>query len=548
MPGRSSSKVADLDALPDDPDDLEADLQALAGPSAGPNGGQMYIDGFTAGQLPPKSSIREIRINSNPFSSEYDRVGYGRIEIFTKPGTDTFHVQLEIMGNDSAFNSRNPFATTEPSYDSTTFMGNINGPINKNSSFFISIQRRDTDNVNVVRASVLDSNFNVVPFSDAVANPQTRTNFSPRIDYQLTKNNTLSVRYQYFRNTAQNQGIGQFNLASQGSDSLSSEQQVQVSDTQVFGAKVVNETHFQYLHQVTNQTAQNPGLTISVLGAFTGGGSNSGNNGDTSNRYEFQNYTSMILGKHVLKFGGRLRQAGDNYVSNAGFNGMYTFPSIAAYQIMEQGLSQNLSAAQIIANGGGPSQYSITTGIPTTTASMFDAGLYMQDDWRVRTNVTLSLGLRFETQNRISNHADWAPRLAVAWGLGKNTVLRVGSGIFYDRFSESNVLQAARLNGIRQEQFIVPSPNFLPPNAPQPGPIAALQLQPTKYQIAPNFHAPGTIQSAVTLERQLTKSAKLSVSYMNSRGFDQLLTNSINTPFPGPADRSPAIWERRKHL
>ena len=64
-------KDADLDALPDDPDDLQADLEALAGPSAGPNGAQFFVDGFSGGQLPPKSSIREIRINSNPFSAEY---------------------------------------------------------------------------------------------------------------------------------------------------------------------------------------------------------------------------------------------------------------------------------------------------------------------------------------------------------------------------------------------------------------------------------------------------------------------------------------------
>src|SRR5271155_3169048 len=99
----------ELEALPDDPDELQSDLEALAGPSAGPNGGQMYIDGFTAGQLPPKSSIREIRINQNPFSSEYDQLGYGRIEIFTKPGTDKLHGQVFADGNDSAFNSPNPF-------------------------------------------------------------------------------------------------------------------------------------------------------------------------------------------------------------------------------------------------------------------------------------------------------------------------------------------------------------------------------------------------------------------------------------------------------
>ena len=81
---------AALDALSDDPDDLAADLQALAGPATGPNGGSIFIDGFSGGQLPPKESIREIRINQNPFSPESDKLGYGKIEIFTKPGFDKY--------------------------------------------------------------------------------------------------------------------------------------------------------------------------------------------------------------------------------------------------------------------------------------------------------------------------------------------------------------------------------------------------------------------------------------------------------------------------
>ncbi len=80
-------KGGDLDALSDDPDELQSELQALAGPAAGPNGGQIYIDGFEGGQIPPKSSILEIRVNQNPFSAEFDRIGYGRIEIVTKPGS-----------------------------------------------------------------------------------------------------------------------------------------------------------------------------------------------------------------------------------------------------------------------------------------------------------------------------------------------------------------------------------------------------------------------------------------------------------------------------
>src|SRR6202162_1875974 len=135
-------KDKDLEALSDDPDELQEELQALAGPSAGPNGGQIYIDGFTGGQLPPKASIREIRINQNPFSAEYDKLGYGRIEILTKPGTDQWHGQLFLTGTASQFNARNPFerlpeGEPPPGYESTQFRGNIGGPLTNRASLFL---------------------------------------------------------------------------------------------------------------------------------------------------------------------------------------------------------------------------------------------------------------------------------------------------------------------------------------------------------------------------------------------------------------------------
>src|SRR5580700_6214164 len=201
----------ELEALPDDPDELLTDLQALAGPSAGPNGGQLYIDGFTAGELPPKESIREIRINSNPFSAEYDKLGYGRIEVFTRPGTDKFHGQAMVDGNDSAFNSPNPFGgADQPGYDSTLFTANVGGPINKKASFYFNFQHRNINNLSDIDAITLDpTTFLETPFIESVPFPQHRTNLTPRIDYQLTKNNTLTVRYQYFLDTEQNEGIGQ---------------------------------------------------------------------------------------------------------------------------------------------------------------------------------------------------------------------------------------------------------------------------------------------------------------------------------------------------
>jgi carboxypeptidase family protein len=537
-------KGKDLEALSDDPDELQSELEALAGPAAGPNGGQIYIDGFTGGQLPPKSAIREIRVNQNPFSAEYDRLGYGRIEILTKPGLDQYHGQFFANGNASSFNSRNPFATQIPGYHSEFLDGNIGGPlVSKKASFFFDGEHRKIQDNSVVSAYVLGPNFKPVPYSQAVSNPRSRTELSPRVDYQLSTNNTLTVRYQFFRNNETDNGIGQLALPSQAYNSLSTEHTLQVSDSQVLSARAVNETRFRYLREHTDQTSQNLQPTVSVLGAFVGGGNSLGMALETDNRYELQNYTSMSLGKHLVRFGGRLRDLDERNESTRSFNGVYTFSSLMAYEITEQGLQQGWSPAKIRAAGGGPNQFSIVTGNPLAHVNLIDLGLYGEDDWRIRPNMALSLGLRYETQNDIHDHADVAPRLGFAWGIGggKNrspkTVLRAGFGIFYDRFTDNLVLQAERLNGLNEEQFVVGAPDFFPA-VPPPSVLTSLKTLPSIYRIDPNLRAPYTIQEGVGLERQLSRYATASVTYLNSHGVHQLLSRNINAPLPGTYDPS----------
>lgn len=551
----------ELDALPDDPDELLTDLQALAGPSAGPNGGQLYIDGFTAGQLPPKSSIREIRINQNPFSAEFDKLGYGRIEIFTKPGTDKYHGQFQVNGNDSAFNSPTPFGGIEPPYESVQYEGNIGGPINKKSSFFLNAQRRNTGDVAAIDTPVLDP-ITLLPIQnlESIPNPRQRTNVGPRLDYALTKNNTLTVRYQYFRDTQTNSGIGQFSLLSQATNEASTEQTVQVGDTQVYGSKVVNETRFQYLRENSSQNSLDLNPQVSVRGAFTGGG-NGTVSSDRQNHYEVQNYTSVIHGNHTIKFGARLRALHDANTSTNGFNGTFTFAALCAgaspctpqaspqetFQAAECALSSNppaFCAALLAAGPPTPSQLSITRGNPYASVSTFDAGLYAQDDWRIRPNITLSVGLRYEGQNHIRDHADLAPRLGLAWGVGgkgktPKFVVRGGMGVFYDRFGETQILQAQRLNGITQQQYIINNPTcfpgldqpFNPANLASCGTLSTANT--AIYQVSPSLYAPYTLQAAVSVERQITKSATLSVTYLASRGFDQIDTINAHAPYPG---------------
>jgi hypothetical protein len=546
----------ELEALPDDPDELLSDLTALAGPSAGPNGGQMYVDGFTAGQLPPKSSIREIRINQNPFSAEYDKLGYGRIEILTKPGTDNYHGSLFVIGNDSAFNSPNPFINNEPGYDTVQYNGNIGGPIGKKASFYFGVDRRNINELAAINGVTLDpsSPDSELTFAESIPNPRQRTNLTPRLDWALSKNNTLTTRYQYYRDTENNNGVGGFSLPSQAYHSTTIEHTLQLSDTQVIGTKVVNETRFQYIR---DETMQNPGdsnPTVNVPTSFGGGGSGQGTLNDRQNNYELQNYTSVVHGTHITKLGGRLRATQDTNYSTAGFNASFSFSSLdSSADVLANcaNLGSNpacpfsyQSALEAINNHQIPYATSLTytIGTPTSTVHYVDAGLYVQDDWRIRSNITLSTGLRFETQNAIRDKGDWAPRLGFAWGVGGKSappkvVIRGGYGVFYDRFQTSYILQAARLNGVVQQQFIINNPTCFPgldaPIANLADCGAPTSTTSNTYTISPSLHSPYTAQGAVSVERQVTKSATVSATYLNSRGFDQFLTINRNAPYPG---------------
>ena len=278
-------KEADLDMLSDDPDDLEADLLALAGPAAGPNGGQFFIDGFSSGQLPPKESIREIRINSNPFSSEYDTSGRGRIEIFTKPGTEKFHGTVNLSYSDHLFNARNPYAVSPgfpvPASDTKNLQANLSGPVIKNKlSFFLEFSRRQLREDQLVNAQILDPSCASFTFGTpcnplqqafGLIQPNTFDNISNRMTYQLTTNITLDGRYSWRGTDIAEGGVGQFNLPNTAYNQHVTNQTVQMTETQVVNAKTINESHFQFFDQNTNQTGVNPELNISVADAFTSG-------------------------------------------------------------------------------------------------------------------------------------------------------------------------------------------------------------------------------------------------------------------------------------
>ncbi len=574
-------KGKDLDALPDDPDELEAALQALAGPSAGPNGGQIYIDGFTGGRLPPKDSIREIRINSNPFSAEFDRIGFGRIEILTKPGSDKFRGQAFGNFNDESLNSRNPFALNRAPSQTRFFGGNISGPIQKKkSSFFFDISNRDVDGNAVINALVLDPSLNITNFNREVVVPARRFSIGPRIDYAINDKNTLVARYSFDRTTTKNQGIGDTSLISRAYNSTNYSHEFRVTETMIINAKTVNETRFEYDFNKRQQLGDNSIPTISVASAFTGGGAQIGNNFNNNKTWELNNFTTTSFGKnnqHTVKFGGKLRHVDINDRSESNYGGTFVFPGAAevrspvgctpvsttppvctvvqaGFSPIDQYRNKLLGIADPRFN---PTQFTITSGNPLASVSQLDGGIYVTDDWRYSPALLLSFGLRYENQTNIKSNVNFAPRLGFAWSPGAGgakapkTVFRGGAGIFYDRFNENYTLTANRFNGINQLSFVV-SANETDParraaalallaqpiftlsgvtNVPTAAQInAILPGASTVRVVESGLDAPYTMQAMLGVERQFPFKTTVAAYFITARSLHQLRVRNINAP------------------
>ena len=578
--GNSDQKVVsgnDLDALPDNPDELAAALQALAGPPVGPGtSAEIYVDGFSGGTVPPKSSIREVRINQNPFAAENDQPST-RTDILTKPGTDKLHAGAFYNFADESLNSRNPFAVNRPPFQIRYFGGNVSGPvIAKKASFFFNIERQETDDNELVKATTLDASLNPADQAFGVLVPRRSINFSPRFDFQLNDRNTLVARYFYYHQSTQNGGVGGFSLPERAYDSLFTFQSFQLTETAVLSPRLINEVRFQYQHLRNENLGSTSQPTINVSSAFMGGGSQVGHALNTSSRWEFGDFIGTQRGTHSIKFGLRLRGVHTDDSNPANFGGTYTFAGafvpqldtnnktvVGAPAVFVDSLERyrrtllfqqmGFSPTQIRALGGGASQFTISDGKALASISQMDGGFFGQDDWKLRPNLQFSYGLRYEYQTNTHSLTNFAPRLAFAWAPGGSdashppkTVIRAGAGIFYNRFNENNTLQARRFDGVSTQQFSVSETplfvngQFVPPVGspldafPSVPPASALSpSHQIKWQVDPLLHIPTFFFEALQIERQLPRHTTLTAGAYYLHITHVIRARDINQPLPG---------------
>ena len=512
-----------LAALSDDDATFQQQLLALAGDD-GSHPPQVYVDGFSGGRFPPKSTIREVKINQSPFSAAYESMGMGRIEIFTKPGTGSMHGSVAVYGDPSVFNSQNPFLhETEPGYYRVHTVGELSGPIDKKTSFFLSADYYDQQNNAIINAQSVNSTGSIYGISEALPDPTQIGQYSARLDRQWSTNNTVTGRYEFDRVDQTNGGLSQYVLPSEAYNSTVTTQTLQLRNTQAVSANAEIDSRFEWIRTRTNQNPVSTMPTITVEGTVSAGGSPSQAYHDHQDQFEFQENGTYEHGKHLLRAGGRYRLYRDSNLSTEGFNGRFTFTSLASYQASVLGTPS-------------ASQFQLTTGKANFRVISGDMALWTEDEWQLRRNVTADLGFRFESQSAIPDHFDPSPHFGLAWALhqtGNKTapvVLRIGSGIFYDRFPIADLMTAVRQNNPKlQQTYTVSNPDFFVNDIPPAAQLGAA-TPPTIYRVAPDFRSEYEIDSGVSADISLGKHGSISMGYLNKTQKHQWVSINANAP------------------
>ncbi len=516
-----------LTELPDDEDELAAYLEQIAGSRGGAErgggSGGFVIDGFSGGRLPPKDQIQEIRINNNPYSTEFGGIGFGRIEIVTRAGTGNYNGNMQFNFKDESLDARNPQNVREgavakrPPYQTRNFNTNYGGPIIKNK---LTMNFRASNNENENAGAINAYLANGTVFHDAYSSPNVTRGFNTRAQYAITKNNTLNLNYSYNSGTRKNQLGNEFTLPERASDGKNNSFELQIRETAIFNPKLVHEVRFEAQHQTNSTTPRTNAITINVLEAFNSGGGQNRSSSDNWN-YEFGNLLMYSTPKWTSKTGLQINSIRNHSESFNNYRGTYQFPSLAAYL------------------AGQPTQFTQTTGNPILDSRQVEFGSFWQNDWKISPKFSFYGGVRYQAQTNLSDHNNIDPRIGFALGLTKTSSIRGGAGIFHQTFGINNYENLLRRDGTRQLSVIVSNPFFDPAWINSPSLIAvpaSAASAPTSISVrAADLTAPYNMNTSLSLEKAWGRGFGTTFAWDTTRGMHLLRSRNINAPYPGTA-------------
>lgn len=502
--------LSDLPML--DQDIIGGLSQFLDSSALGTAGAGLVVNGMeTSEKGVSASAIKEVKINQNPYSAEFSRPGRGRIEIVTKAGADAYHGTLNFLLRDYRLDARNAFAVQRPQEERRILEGDFTGPLGRTrkTSFLITANREDQNLQNIVYADTPQGLFRA-----NVAAPERQTEISLGLNHQAGQSNTFSIRYEFTRGSVKNNGVGDFILPEVGSNSSGMEHHIYYTHRAILSPKIVNEFSLRVGSHDNRTLGIHAGVRrIVVQDAFTGGGSQTDLR-STENHVQFTDTIAWQYRKHSIKAGWNvpdISRRGRSDRSN--FDGTYNFSSLDDYR------------------NGLPFSFQSNQGNPHLAFLQVEMGAFLQDDYRLRPDLSLGFGLRYDGQNYLTDHNNVAPRLSFAYSPDRKRkmVIRGGAGLFYDRTGAGAISDMLRFDGLRLRQVLITNPAYPNPWSTA-GNLAAVPSSVVRF--APNLRSPYSLQFGMGLERQLHKAGTLTINYTEIRGVKLYRSRDINAPLP----------------
>lgn len=477
----------------------------LSPASQGTEGVSIVVDGVETDELDvPTSSIKSVAINTNPYSAEFRRPGKGRVEITTKEASRKhYHGGLALFARNSVFDARTPFSKSEPHLNRDLAQADLSGPlVRKRATFLLSGTYLTSDDTKVVNANTLTG-----PLVENVPTSQRRANLFGRFDYYPNRSHTVTAFYKFDRQADRNQSAGGFNLAEQGSSYNFHENKVEVSDQFIISSWLLNNLRLIFWR--ARQAAGGPSTApeIQVIGAFAGGGAQIFR-GDEQTVVHLDDTASYSQGIHNIQFGVRARPKFVNAYDQSNFGGTFQFFTLADFQ------NQN------------PFIFQINQGQPKVSFTETDVSGFLQDTMKLRSNISLLLGVRYDWQSAINERRNFAPRAAIAVSPSHTTVIRAGGGLFFERLSESAFERTLLYSGRVQQLVFFPNPSYPDPYASGQTPL------PSRVQLAPGLTTPYVLDASLSVEQEIRKNTHVTVDFQTIRGVHLFRSHNIDAPDP----------------
>jgi hypothetical protein len=430
------------------------------------------------------------------------------VDIVTQPGLGPLRGGMDFLFRDDALNARNAFLADKGPEQTQQYTFNLGGTLRKErTSFSISAAGAalyDSANVFADTTSGVRSH--------AVRRPSDRMNFNGRLDHALTTSHTLRTNLQTNGNEMRNLGVGGFDLDERAYSRQTEDSLLRISESGPWSKALFGESRLQVRRQTSRSVSALESQAVRVLDTFTSGGAQQAG-GRRTTEVEWATNIDWALKRHSLRFGALVEGGWYRSDTRTNYLGTFVFPSREDYA------------------EGRPATYTQRLGDPLVEYSHWQAGLYVQDDWRARSNLTISGGLRQELQTHLDDGLNLAPRFGVTWSPfshGKTTV-RGGGGIFYEWLESEIYEQTLRVDGLRQRDLVITNPGY-------PDPFAggnATVLPASKYTLAGDLVMPYRVMLNVGLSQQLKPNLGANVSYNRIRGYDRFRGRNINAPLNG---------------